>query len=308
MRRLGLMLCLLLLAISTPLSLSSQTAAIVVPRDYPTIQEAIYRAPVGGIIQVESGTYPEELLITRSLTLRADTSKGEVQLLGRPDKAVLTIIAANVTVQGFTFVYSTTAVQVFKSMKVNIAQNTFRPTIFGSLDHAIEVVEAREVTIQDNRIRGADDGIAVRENAAVEIVRNTIEGSYWGVALYDNAQAVIHHNVITENLFAGVLLWEQGQATITDNNILENVMAGVAVRGGARHSSSENAISRTQGSGVVLRDQVEATLRDNFIEDNAQCGIEVTSGVRVYGSANTIARNRAGDLCPPDFPWPPLFY
>lgn len=135
---------------------------------------------MGGVVQVESGTYPEELLITRSLTLRADTSKGEVQILGSHDKPVLTIIAANVTVQGFTFVYSTTAVRVFKSLKVNIAQNTFRPTIFGSLDQAIEVVETSEATIQDNRIKGADDGIAVRENASVEIVRNTIEGSFWG--------------------------------------------------------------------------------------------------------------------------------
>ncbi len=44
-------------------------ADIVVPRDFPTIQAAVDAAPVGGIIKVRQGTYVEELVIAKDLTI-----------------------------------------------------------------------------------------------------------------------------------------------------------------------------------------------------------------------------------------------
>ena len=42
---------------------------IVVPIDFPTIQEAIDEANVGDVIKVLSGTYTEQLTISKSLTI-----------------------------------------------------------------------------------------------------------------------------------------------------------------------------------------------------------------------------------------------
>jgi pectin methylesterase-like acyl-CoA thioesterase len=41
--------------------------AIVVPRDFPTIQAAVDAAPPGATVKVSRGTYTEEIVITKGL-------------------------------------------------------------------------------------------------------------------------------------------------------------------------------------------------------------------------------------------------
>jgi pectin methylesterase-like acyl-CoA thioesterase len=43
--------------------------AIVVPRDFPTIQAAVDAAPPGATVKVSRGTYTEEIVITKDLHL-----------------------------------------------------------------------------------------------------------------------------------------------------------------------------------------------------------------------------------------------
>jgi parallel beta-helix repeat protein len=64
-------LALLVAATASP-SLSAKAAgtSIVVPRDFPTIQAAVDAAPPGSTINVKSGTYTEEVIIAKDLTLR----------------------------------------------------------------------------------------------------------------------------------------------------------------------------------------------------------------------------------------------
>jgi parallel beta-helix repeat protein len=55
----------------TPVADASQLAkTIVVPRDFPTIQAAVEAAASGDTVSVKSGTYTEEVVITKDLDLR----------------------------------------------------------------------------------------------------------------------------------------------------------------------------------------------------------------------------------------------
>ena len=58
---------------------------IVVPRDYPTIQAAVDAAAPGDTINVRSGTYTEELVIGKDLTLGRRCRRDARQIAGGAD-------------------------------------------------------------------------------------------------------------------------------------------------------------------------------------------------------------------------------
>src|SRR5947207_15791270 len=69
MRRLAVLI-LVALTFATP---SAHAAAdIVVPRDFPTIQAAVDAAAPGATINVQPGTYTEQIVIAKDVTLKGD--------------------------------------------------------------------------------------------------------------------------------------------------------------------------------------------------------------------------------------------
>ncbi len=52
---------------------------VVVPRDYPTIQGAIDAVPAGSTVAVQRGSYTEELVINKDLTLLGDATRSIVR-------------------------------------------------------------------------------------------------------------------------------------------------------------------------------------------------------------------------------------
>ncbi|HEC63608.1 MAG TPA: hypothetical protein ENI38_04400 [Candidatus Acetothermia bacterium] len=78
------------------LPLSAWGATLRVPQDYPTIQAAVDAAAPGDEILISSGSYPEEIEIEKSVTLRA---AGEVQV-GSSLLAGVRVRAGEVLIEG----------------------------------------------------------------------------------------------------------------------------------------------------------------------------------------------------------------
>ena len=79
----------------------ADSKTITVPDDYPTIQQAINNALAGDTVYVKSGTYSENLIITKSLSLVGE-NKDSTIIVGSGNTACL-IQHDNVNVTGFTF-------------------------------------------------------------------------------------------------------------------------------------------------------------------------------------------------------------
>ncbi len=116
---------------SAPASVHA-ASTIVVPRDFPTIQAAVDAAARGDTISIQSGTYTEEVIITKDVNLRGAGADGTVikspatltpfavDLSGRPFFAIVRVAhGAHVRISGLTvsgpdpcgFVYGVVAVQ-----------------------------------------------------------------------------------------------------------------------------------------------------------------------------------------------------
>jgi pectin methylesterase-like acyl-CoA thioesterase len=74
---------------------------IVVPDDYPTIQEAINAASYGDTIFVKEGTYYEHITISKSISLVGEKRDTTV-IDGNGIGTVIQIIANNVSIINFT--------------------------------------------------------------------------------------------------------------------------------------------------------------------------------------------------------------
>ena len=90
--------------VSIVCKLSRQPTTIIVPDEYPSITDAIGNASAGDTIMVRSGTYFENPIIDKPLTLQGENSANTIVVGtgGYVGASVFTVAADNVKISGFT--------------------------------------------------------------------------------------------------------------------------------------------------------------------------------------------------------------
>jgi hypothetical protein len=274
------------------------SATIVVPTDYPTIQQAIDNASAGDTIYVYNGTYAENLIIPTNLTLIGEGR--DVTVIDGRGADCIRVTAADVEIKGFT-IYN------------------------GSAGIYVEADDAT-ITVFNNNISGNANG-GVQINASNRIVANitcnvisangcdcgwVLTGG--GIRMYVNASdgtinATIRDNNIEWNRCGGIRLgwWGASQGmygggplsyqrvcgditAIIDNNIISNNRDG-SIRIKALDTIDATVtsnyivcIEETRAGGLVRIGFVSANDDDDPSEDYAYPTTSVTATI----SGNTI--------------------
>ena len=133
---------------------------IIVPDDYPSIKDAIGNASAGDTILVRSGTYFENPIIDKPLTLQGENSANTI-VVGTGDSvgaSVFTIAADNVKISGFTIT------SVNYSASANYA--------YGVL------IEGDNCMITGNNIVNTLSGIFCSVQSSTLIAQNNITGNH----------------------------------------------------------------------------------------------------------------------------------
>jgi len=188
-------------------------------------------------------------------------------------------------------------------------------------------------------------GVVIGDAATAELIENRFEGNLFGLGVTPSLDPSLKQ-LLTPRLNAqanqiiangwGVLVGG-GEVTLSNNEIIHNDFArlgieldpvarllnlleffpnsGVLVQGGQPLLQSNRIMENA--SGVVLQGQASPSLMNNQITNNSQYGIalyqkpcfntESTFQGKVLGGSNELSGNGQGDLCPPDYPWPPGF-
>ena len=249
-------------------SAESSSKTIVVPDDYPTIQEAIDSASAGDTVFVKNGVYTEKIRIDKSLSLIGEDRQNTV-VIGVTTRFsasyAVRVTAEDVTISGFTIKDDHTG-----DRKIGIWVDTenyqFQPSRCRIIGNNIE----------NNRI----EGIVIQSGENHVISENNITRNKKGISV-GSSNNVISGNNIRGNNALGVSVVSSTNVTISENNISGN---------GVTPSYGE-----TNPGGLNLRSYGSFFVYGNNITDNQGFGVQFAEGCSnslVY--QNNILRNGIG--------------
>ena len=235
---------------------------------FSSIQEAVEAASFGATINVLQGTYEENVLITKSLTLYAQ-SKEVILIAENSNTSLLEIVeVSSVWIKGFTFQ--------------------------GTKDAGVSIRQSSHIHLINNSIISARIGIEVENSRDTTLIGNFItQNNITGISIADSDMIVIQDNIIVENGgphidSAGIWLIQVGQAVLQGNHIEANNNT----RGPGGRGISILYVSQPP----EFIGGTELLLENNVIQGHKGCGVWANGFVCVQGANNYIQGNHP-DLC-----------
>lgn len=262
------MLSMFLVILGTASTVTQATLTVSPGGDYTAIQAAIDAASPGDTILVNSGTYPGDLHVTKSLTLKGvDTGSGQPVIFGSGNGDVITLEADGVTLEGLVIKNSE---KYSSALEVKSNDNTItRNTITGS-DEAIHIEYGNRNTVTDNTLTGnTGDGIYIHYSDGNTITHNYAENNQFGIQ-GDHLKG----NVIADNDCK-----DNSQIDLYVENIADSVIQN------NRIESNEQA-SRNGGDGIGMRYGTNVTIKGNTVGKHYY-------GIKVYYSSNVVVADNS---------------
>jgi len=252
-------------ALSSVPVVASQTI-IRVPDDYQTIQEAVDAASPGDIVLASAGTYYENVIIDKTLSLIGEGANTIID--GNGTGTVVSLIADNVYVSWFTIQNGEDYGILLRSDGNTILGNAITKNIFDG----IQVSQSNHNKIIQNKISDNGDGPL---------------GLRWGVGigLSNSNSNIISNNLISNNVFGGISLGSSYD-NIVNYNSITNESTGISLDNcyNAGNIISGNVIT-SNGDGIALYSSTKNTIKHNQIFKNV-IGIGIG-----YSSTNVIKEN-----------------
>lgn len=192
-------------------------------KTYPfnTITEGIDAVAPGKSVLVSAGTYNEQLIINKGITLQgADKETTFISGIGFIGN-LITIEADYVTITGFTIdSASVTSIGIYfdNYSFININNNLIK----NNKDYGISYINSAPIIEGNNIENNNSSGIKVAINGAGIIRNNSIVSNQYGIRTYGDSSPEITRNDISNNSNTGIYCRESATPIISFNNISNN--------------------------------------------------------------------------------------
>ena len=191
--------------------------------NFSTIQGGIDAAETGDTIYVYNGTYFENIVIDKSITLIGENQSNTI-IDGRVAGNVIKVNAGFVTIKNFTIQHSGL---IFPNSGINLSSNSnlIVNNFITDNFYGMTLYKASKNIIRGNTIQNGNHcGIYMSVSSNNTIVENTIQNNnYNGVGLYDSSDYnTIQSNNLKNNDFCAVNIRISSKNMIMNNNIIDN--------------------------------------------------------------------------------------
>lgn len=241
---------------------------------YTTISSAIAAASSGDTIEVHSGTYNENVLVSKTLTLQGVGSP-VVDAGGSGDAIGLT--ADGCTIRGFV-VKNSSSFGIAAMSGGNIISGNIAS---GNLQGGIQLALGSGNTVSNNTVTGNDGfGISIQQSSS-----NTLSG-----------------NTVISNFDTGIAIIQSSGNTVSDNTVTGNIGGGVVIMASG-NTLSNNTINGNGAFGIVLMSSIGNTIYLNTFNNANNAASDGADGANtwnsptqiVWGGVTTYVGNRWSD-------------
>ena len=200
----------------------TRAADLNVPLDHPTIQAAIDAASAGDTIIVAPGTYAEQVLLNKDVTLEganAGISAGAVPALRVAETVIdggFIVSAAGASIDGVTIQKG----RLSGSVRVGVAVSASNVTVTNTIIEDVGVLPA---------VVAQSDGLSTQPGVdGLTVTNSTIRNNWRGIYLNPGSGHTLTGNLITANNGVGVGIGSDGQSglTLTGNTISNHTLEG----------------------------------------------------------------------------------
>ncbi len=291
------------------------TTEIIVAKsggDFSKIQEAIDNASNDAAISIMPGTYIENIVIDKSLSL-VGTDRNAVFIQGSDDGHTVTIDSEDVLVSNISITgssdsefdsavyssYNRTSIQhcnlrshangiIFDSVHTGIIQNN---TVSMNNFLGVMIKNSQSIEVYDNRVESTtmDYGIEIRKSHNLILCRNDlINNGRAGIYMQSCNDAYIENNTIERNKNGAIINYCM-TTSFLNNTLNDNVNDGFQISSSDNNHISNNVISNTTSRhGLYLTvNSNHNIIANNTITHNKQYGILITDS----STNNTVYNN-----------------
>jgi parallel beta-helix repeat protein len=218
--------------------LPKEIKTLTIPDEYPTIQAGVLAAHPGDIVYVRKGVYPENVSISKSLTLQGEARQNTI-IAGGGSGSVIHITASYVLVEGFTVTNGELGLDLSSDLPIHhitlkdliVTLNT-RNGIESHKSGGFHLIE--DCIISKNR----EYGLNVHQFSR-SIIRNCeVFGNNTGLRPAWGWHILVEGNKIFQNRGGGIYLDSCYYSTLERNLVYGNEAGGISVT----YISSRNTI------------------------------------------------------------------
>lgn len=251
------------------LLMGNAAAIISVPDEYARIQWAIDNATDGNTIEVQNGTYYENLNVNKKLILRG-IGMPVVDAMG--NGSTITLLVNGITLEGFTATGS------------------------GSYPEAgIRVASSNNTLTGNNASKNIGNGISMMDSGNNTLIGNNASmNSYYGIELIRSGNNTLSSNRASNNNNGIYLNDNSGNNSLVDNSANSNNYHGIKTYFSGNNTMTGNNASNNKNNGFNLDYSGNNTLKNNFADSNIYEGIYLSSSGGNMISGNKASNNANG--------------
>lgn len=244
-----------------------------------SIQEVIDAAPAGAVVCLSEGTWKENLVIAKPITIKGQGTR--TVILGEDYQPYSPAPVAIVMIKGDASI---------KVVLENLLILAGPEEAIYPKHHGIMILGRSQVVARKVEIANGDVGVFVGDTARLTLSESIILGNRYGVLVTNTAWVQISDTIVSKSLLHNLGVYGDAQAILSRSSIVAAHGYGIEVTGRAELVVDLCEI-RGGSAGVVLMDNARARITSSSIQEAKTDGIMALNNSQVHVLKTRLSRN-----------------